>query len=37
VEEGGVEEVEEIGEDAFGDFDSGRDDQSELPPGENDL
>jgi hypothetical protein len=37
MEEGGAEAVEEIGEDAFRDFNSRRDDQSELPPGEDDL
>ena len=37
MEEEGAEEVEKVREDAFGDFDSGRDNQSKLPPRENDL
>ena len=37
MEKEGAEEVEEVREDAFGDFNPGRDNQSELPPGENDL
>jgi hypothetical protein len=37
VEGDGAVEVEEVGEDTFGDFDSRRDDQPELQAREDDL